>query len=496
MVCFAITTIQAQDINDALRYSQTNLSGTARFTAMSGAFGALGGDFSAINVNPAGSVIFANNQVGVSFTNYHTSNDSDYFGTKNNTKNNNLTINQAGGVFVFNNDDKNSDFKKFAISLNYENTRNLDNKLYFSGTNPTNSIDSYFLSYANGIPLGNITNYNFADLYYNEQQAYLGYNAYIIDPNTNSNTETAYFTNVSNLNNYYQQNSIRSTGYNGKLNFNFSTQFKDKLSFGINLNSHFVDYRQSSSFFESNTNPKYATGTTVDKIRFNNDLYTYGNGFSFQLGTIFKPVKEVRFGLAYESPTWYRLNDELSQNVSTSGYGLNATQDNTIAGSQTVNPNITTIFEPYKLQTSGKYTASFAYIFGKKGLISIDYALKDYSNTQYKPNKDFTNTNKYMSDVLTTSSEVRLGAEYKIKLLSLRGGYRYEQSPYRNTQTMGDLTGFSGGLGYNFGSTKLDLSYAYAKRDYKQQLFTQGLVDTSKIKSTNNNITLTLLFEL
>ena len=55
----------AQNINDALRFSQTDLGGTARFKAMSGAFGALGGDLSAINVNPAGSSIFANNQLGI-----------------------------------------------------------------------------------------------------------------------------------------------------------------------------------------------------------------------------------------------------------------------------------------------------------------------------------------------------------------------------------------------------------------------------------------------
>ena len=43
-----------QNINDALRYGQENLSGTARFTALSGAFGALGGDVSGFTINPAG----------------------------------------------------------------------------------------------------------------------------------------------------------------------------------------------------------------------------------------------------------------------------------------------------------------------------------------------------------------------------------------------------------------------------------------------------------
>jgi long-subunit fatty acid transport protein len=73
-----------------------------------------------------------------------------------------------------------------------------------------------------------------------------------------------------------------------------------------------------------------------------------------------------------------------------------------------------------------------------------------------------------MSSTLQNTGELRVGAEYKIERLSLRGGYRYEQSPYQDKTTIGDLTGYSGGLGYNFGSTKLDLSHAYSKRESQQ----------------------------
>jgi len=41
-----------------LRYSTGETEGTARFKSMSGAFGALGGDMSAVSINPAGSAIF------------------------------------------------------------------------------------------------------------------------------------------------------------------------------------------------------------------------------------------------------------------------------------------------------------------------------------------------------------------------------------------------------------------------------------------------------
>jgi hypothetical protein len=50
-----------------MRYSQDNLTGTARYRAMS-AFGALG-DLSSLNVNPAGSAVFSNNQMGLTLSN-------------------------------------------------------------------------------------------------------------------------------------------------------------------------------------------------------------------------------------------------------------------------------------------------------------------------------------------------------------------------------------------------------------------------------------------
>ena len=56
LVC---THMNAQNLADVQRFSQTPLNGSARFTAMGGAFGAVGGDFSALEINPAGSAIFA-----------------------------------------------------------------------------------------------------------------------------------------------------------------------------------------------------------------------------------------------------------------------------------------------------------------------------------------------------------------------------------------------------------------------------------------------------
>ena len=495
---------QSQNINDAMRYAQDNLTGTARFRAMSGAFGALGGDFSSINVNPAGSAVFATSQVGLSISNYNTSNKSNYFGKNTSETDNAFDINQAGGVLVFNNPKQNSGWKKFAIAANYDNMKSFDNSIFSAGTNPNNSIGNYFLYYANanqlwsGIPLETLQNAYFDELNYADQQAMLGYQSYIIDPvdETNPNN-SVYFSNIPVGGNYYQENTVVTTGYNGKLSINASANYSDKLSIGINLNSHFIDYRESSSFFESNTNPNNVDPQrTITKVRFNNELESYGTGFSFQLGAIFKPIKELRIGLAYESPTWYEITDKTTQSIGVTGYGLQTVPDTTVLSNAGFNPRITTEYEPYNLQTPGKFTGSLAYVFGKKGLISFDYAIKDYSKTQFRPDREFTAANDQMENVLDLASEFRVGAEYKIMKFSLRGGYRFEQSPYKNGKTIGDLTGYSAGIGYNFGRFKLDAAYSYAQRDMQKAFFSQGLTDAATIKSKNDNVTLSLAFEL
>jgi len=496
----AFSAVQSQEISDALRYAQDNLNGTGRFKAMGGAFGALGGDFSSLNINPAGSAVFANSQVGITLSNYNIKNKADYFGTKNSLSNSTFDVNQAGAILVFDYITEKSKWKKFVIAVNYENANNYDNSVFANGTNPNRSVADYFLSYANpnpsinqgGIPLNTLQTAYYENLNFTDQQALLGYQTYTIEPNNpNDPNNDTYSSNVPAGGNYYQENYIESTGYNGKLAFNASAQYADKFYFGLNINSHFTDYVQSSSFYEENTNSQ---SIGVRNLFFNNNLHTYGSGFSFQLGAIAKVTTALRAGLAYQSPTWYTMNDELNQSVGSRGF-FNPTPGQPVLSDAYSDSAITIAYDPYKLQTPGKWTGSLAYVFNKSGLISVDFGLKDYSNTRFKSN-GFRSVNSDMDNLLDYAAEFRIGAEKRIKQWSLRAGFRNEQSPYKNGKTIGDLTGYSGGFGYNFGNTKLDLAYSYSQRKSEQGFFSQGFTDGAAIKSVNNNIALTLLFEL
>jgi len=487
IIGLSISSMQAQEFSDALRYSQTNLNGTARFRAMGGAFGALGGDFSAISVNPAGSAVFANNAAAITLSNYSTKNKSNYFGTETSEKDNSFDLNQLGAVWIFRDYAETSKWKKMSLALTYENNNDFDNRIYSQGINPTNSVADYFISYANGISEGTITNNNFERLDYAGQQAYLGYEGFFINPTVSGGNQ--YVSALTGTGDFYQENYISSTGYNGKLSFNAAAEYDERFYFGLNLNSHFVDFNQTTSFYEDYLDsPNHDTATGVQASRFTNELYTYGTGFSFQLGTIAKVTNEFRVGVAYESPTWYRLNDELRQTLLVEC--ADCFDDTT---SFYADPDLVIIYPTYRLNTPGKWTGSLAYVFGTKGLLSFDYSLKDYSNTKFKHSTD---VNTQLSTLLDTANEFRVGGEYRIKAWSLRAGYRFEESPYKNGNTMGNLTSYSGGLGYNFGDVKVDMSYTFAKRDFQQAFFAQGMIDTATINQKNNNVSLTVLFEL
>ncbi|MCO6146697.1 OmpP1/FadL family transporter [Flavobacterium sp. NRK1] len=492
----AASTYAQQSLNtaeNAVRYTTDNLTGTARFRAMSGAFGAVGGDLSAIHVNPAGSAIFNYNSGTASLSSYNISNDAKYFGTSQRKNDNSLDLNQLGAVFVFNNSNENAFMRKFALAFDYENTNSFHNTTYSRGINPNNSIDQYFLNYANGInegpiSLNTLNNAYYEDLNYNDQQAFLGYNAYLFNPN-NNNVGPAYVSNVPSTGNYYHENYINTTGYNGKVALNFSAQLKNRLYVGGNLNIHFTDYIETQRFYEDVNNP---LSTGMQSIRFDNERYTYGGGFSLNLGAIYKITESLRAGVAYESPTWMRLQNEITQRISSYCPQCEA---NNSADTFVFDPNTTFVFDDYTVKNPSKWTGSLAYIFGKNGLISVDYSIKDYSNTKYT-SSGYGMVNSQLSSTLDVASTVRVGAEYRIKKFSLRGGYRYEQSPYKNGTTIGDLNGASGGLGYSFGASRLDLAYSWYQRKYATPLFSTGLTDAPGIKSTNNNVTLSYTIDL
>lgn len=493
----SMSNIMAQDITDALRYSLDEVQGTARFRSMSGAFGALGGDLSAVSINPAGAAVFTKSHASFTLSNLDVNNQNSFLNTSNSSSESKIDVNQVGAAFVFENSNQNSNWKKFVLTVAYDKTSNFDTNWSANGTN-VNSIDSYFLAQAQGLRLDQISGLpgeSLSEAYreigsvfgFRNQQAFLGYESFILDPAEDTDENTVYTSNIG-AGTFNQNYSYASTGYNGKFAVNVASQYKDKLYIGLNLNSHFINYDRSTFLNESNSN----IGSTVSNVQFENNLSTIGSGFSFQLGAISKLTEEFRVGLTYNSPTWYTIREESSQYLST------RRQEDGANLSTVINPNVINIFPDYRLKTPGKLTGSLAYVFGDKGLVSFDYSQRDYGNTEFRPTSDgyFAGQNNSISNSLTVASTYRLGGEYRVEAFSFRGGYRYEQSPYEDDTFYGDLNGYSLGLGYNFGTIRLDVAFDQSERSIDNQLYNIGLTDAVTVDGKNSNVTFTLGFNL
>lgn len=483
LVC---TYASAQNINDVLRYSTENLLGTPRFQAMGGAFGALGGDLSALNVNPAGSAVFNYGQITISGSNYNRDNEVLFGNSTRTTDINSVELNQVGGVFVFKSTD--SPWKKLALSFNYDLAQNFDNEFVASG-NTTQGIDNYFLNFAQGQTLGNlrVQQGEFieeayldigASLGFGGQQAFLGFQAGIIEPTEDVDANTSYFSNAeySSVNQQYLQST---SGYNSKFTLNFAGQYQENLYLGASLNFHSVLYDRLTLLDESG----YDTDSPVQFTTFDNFLRTEGYGFSFSVGAIAKLNDNLRIGGSYQSPTWYELTDDTSQRI-----------NSTLAVSDInfIDFGIVNLFEEYRIQTPAKITGSAAVVFGKDGLLSFDYSYQDMSQAELRPTTDanFAAENEFISNQLGVVNTYRAGGEVRIDKLSLRGGYRYEESPYENGEIIGDLTGFSGGIGYNFGGSRLDLAFSRSEQDVNTLLFESGIDSSVMVNNINTNVTL------
>ncbi len=513
--------VSAQNITDALRYSTDDMNGTARYRGMSGAFGALGGDFSAIGVNPAGSAIFAGSEIGFTFGDTSLKNTSTYFNKQTSNKSSDFDIDQFGVVLSILNSNQNSEWKKFTLGFNYQTTKNFNtNDLKFNGSNSSRNLGDYFLYYANGIEqqilmLDNYENkvkvgrislqelyddFGNARLYnpFNLRNALLGYTVGLVLPESGKTSinpsmsdaeanavlqEKSYVKNISSgstADQYFEQ--ITEGGIR-KYNFNFSTQYGENLYFGINLNSHSINYKRMIKHKESYINN---TTSTITGAYFQNELRTSGSGFSFQLGMIAKLVKNMRLGIVYQSPTWYSLQEEAAQYLETN------TSDR---GAFYADPQVIAVYPEYKFRTPSAWTGSLAYIFGKKGLISLDYTYRNYEDIYFRTDY-LKGENAIIQNTLNNTSSIRFGGEYRIKALSLRAGVRYEQSPYKHTKYVGDLNGYSFGVGYSFGAIRLDVSYDIAKQKNLYQMYETVLTDTANISSTRNNLLFTLSAKL
>ena len=256
-------------------------------------------------------------------------------------------------------------------------------------------------------------------------------------------------------------------------------QYQENLYVGASLNFHTLIYDKLTLFDESG----YDAGSEIQFTTFDNFLHTEGSGFSFSLGAIARLNDNLRVGGSYQSPTWYTLRDDTSQRINSDLADENI---------DFIDFNIVNLFDDYRIKVPAKLTGSVAVIFGKDGLLSFDYGYQDMSEAELRPTTDpsFADENEFIAAQLGAVNSYRIGGEYRIHQVSLRGGYRFEESPYGNGDIVGNLEGFSGGIGYSFGGSRLDLAFSRTEQDVDELFFDAGASNSAMVNRINTNVSL------
>ena len=500
--------LNAQTLFDAERYSNSTIQGSARFAAMGGAFGAVGGDFSAIEINPAASSIFGFSEVGVSLNSIQLKNTTTYFNGVEEDNGNDLSLNQAGIVLVLN-EEAGGDWTKLSFAFNYNKTANYDNNFSAIGVNPNRGIDQYFLFYAQGKYLNDISrldgetfNTAYVDIGdfsgYPAQEALFGYEGFVINPIPLAGTTDptnpdirSYNTNTqAGASGYTHEYFKTSSGRTNKYTINLSGVYQDKLYLGFSFNTFNVEYRETSHFYEYGYGPQ----SGISQLDFTNELITLGTANSFQLGAIYKATPQLRLGLSLESPTYYRLSDQIGQSLNTVVRTENEDLDLNLNPSAS---GIYTFLPGYQFNSPGSVRGSLAYIINDIGLISFDYSIKAHNRAKFTPENDdyFIALNNQIEDNFQTNQRLQIGGEFRLNpQISLRAGYSTESSSriaFDNSQSI-----ISGGLGYNFGASNLDIALQLQDLSKQQALFSDGLTDRLQLDQDNLNLVLTYRLKL
>jgi hypothetical protein len=111
---------------------------------MAGSMGALGGDLSAITINPAGTGVFISGDVSATLSVQNNKNNSNLFGSSFESSYTNTNLGQIGGVVSF--DTGNTSPWKFVnLAFNYS-TKNLENYVQTPGNSNISEAVKYLNS--------------------------------------------------------------------------------------------------------------------------------------------------------------------------------------------------------------------------------------------------------------------------------------------------------------------------------------------------------------
>ena len=480
--------IYSQNITDALRYSYLTPGGTARYMSMGGSFGALGGEFSSLSINPAGIGVYRSSEITFTPSLYYNNIESDYYGTSAQDHQYNFNIHNIGGVFTFSQitdpDTRGWRNVNFGIGINRHNNFNF--RRVSQGVNPDNSLLTDWLDQAIFDEGGDSENF---DIF----STALAWETYLFD----TMDEYPFLTIDPEAGGLTTRQEANIKGSVREFVLTMGANYNDRLYIGATFGFPNVSYEEAINHQETDTENNI---DNLNSFSYKYNLRTTGTGLNFKLGAIYRITDIIRIGAALHTPTFYDLTDEWWAEVHS-----DITFENRNDIPDGVNPGERVQFQDksehrgrfdYELNSPLKAIGSLGFVFGTTGLINIDYEYIDYTKARLRSDDYmFTDENNVISNSLQAQHNIKVGGELRLQPLNpviFRAGYAYYSNPYKSDINNTEQSVISAGIGMRERNYFLDFAYLYSIQSENYYPYGSEYTDPMKNEYNRNGFMLTL----
>lgn len=365
--------------------------GTARYSGMAGAMGALGGNSSSVKDNPAGIATSTKSDIGLTF-NVHSDSEGKC----------SFNMNDASGLFNFNHNS--SGYVSSAFSISYNRTRNFGHR-YFR--------------------LGEI---NYSDF--------------------NNAGEL-----IAKSKGYLSDEGIQKGGA-GDVNFAYAGNINNMVYFGLSLGINAIHYNQRSIYqMTSPDNINLYNDEVIDDATFTarhwyypDDFYREVDGFgvNFKAGVIVQPTDFMRIGASIQTPSKVNCSEyweSYTENVDADGFRILDENGNPTQGV------VDSEYE-YELHLPFKFNAGIGFMINDRVNFDIDYSMKNFAKTWVEMNGvENRLLEEDIENLGNTQHTLKAGVEVNIiEGLDVRAGYAMTSAPMKNADEMKAYAQRVGGL--------------------------------------------------
>lgn len=488
---------QAQTADDGLRFSERAPATGARMLGLAGASGAGLADPSAMFNNPAGLGYFSKSSFSGSFNTLYVTDDALFevpgVAASSPFEEEVSTPSLGNLAYIYDAPTRQGSLV-FGVSFNQINT--FERTLTFNGANSQNAISETFFPRSNGFGLdveeGDDGQFGtsddvffasfddpFTELLYNTFALDLDFDDVTVDAagNITLRDDLPFFSPSRTT---FQSGTVTEEGNMYELNFGGAVEAVERVMVGGSLNLNFGTYRFTSFYEEED-----AGDALFDRLELIDTFESDIVGINLRGGVSSEFSAGLRGGLTLETPTFYTITETFSSELfARSDDGFSDTYgddfDEDAADGE---------FE-YEMRSPWRIGAGVSYQVADATILA-DIELIDWSQMEFDASTDqvfFERLNQQIRRDYQTVVNTRMGLEYRVNQIILRGGFAFNPDP-RETVEARRTDGteldrsklyFSAGLGFRF-TDEFQIDLGWMQERFEDQYLPYSGVDRAPV---------------